>query len=108
VSDDGEVYIVAEPEKVEQLDEIIDEKVKVTGSVEGSEGVNIITIASYEVAGNGTVTIIGRINSKYEIVTDDGEAYEIEASEKGEELIGLIGKKVKATGRAAALSQAGF
>jgi len=95
VADDGQVFIVAEPEKVKELDEIINMKVKVTGTVEESEGLKIITITSYEVIGKKTVTIMGTINAGYRIVTDDGQVYEVEDNEKGGELIELVGKKVK-------------
>ncbi len=70
---------------VERLDEIIDEKV--TGSVEESGGIKIITISSYEVIGKEAVTIIRTINSGWEIVTDDGEVCEIEGTEKGNAII---------------------
>lgn len=95
VADDGQVFIVAEPEKVKEPDEIINMKVKVTGTVEESEGLKIITITSYEVIGKKTVTIMGTINANYRIVTDDGQVYEVEDNEKGGELIELVGKKVK-------------
>jgi len=49
VADDGQIYIVAEPEKVQELDETIGKKVTVTGSIEESEGFKIIVIASYRV-----------------------------------------------------------
>lgn len=49
VADDGQIYIVAEPEKVGELDETIGKKVMVTGSIEESEGFKIIVIASYRV-----------------------------------------------------------
>jgi hypothetical protein len=51
VADDGQIYIVAEPDKIEQSDEIIGKKVKVTASVEENEDMKIITITSYEVIG---------------------------------------------------------
>jgi len=62
VANDGRVYIVAEPEKVEGLDEIINKKVRVTGTVEESEGVKIITITSYEAVREKTVTIAGTVS----------------------------------------------
>ena len=95
VADDGQLFIFAEPEKVKKLDEIIKMKVKVTGTVEESEGLKVVTITSYEVIGEKTVTIVGTINADYRIVADDGQVYEIEDNEKGGELIELVGKKVK-------------
>ena len=79
-ADEGHIAIVVEPEMVERLDEIIDEKV--TGSVEESEGIKIITISPYEVIGKESVTIIRTINSGYEIVTDDGEVCDMGALRK--------------------------
>lgn len=98
VADDGQIYIVAEPDKIEQSDEIIGKKVKLTASVEESEGVKIITITSYEVIGQKSVTIIGTVNDSYQIVTDDGNIYTVGENEKGDEVISLIAKQVKATG----------
>lgn len=47
-----------------------------------------------------TVTIVGTVNEDYQIVADDGQIYEVADTEKGEEVIDLVGKKVKATGTA--------
>ncbi len=82
---EGHISIVVEPEMVEKLDEIVDEKV--TGSVEETEGIKISTISLYEVIGKAAVTIIRTINSGYEIVTDDAEVCEIEGTEKGNAII---------------------
>jgi hypothetical protein len=98
VADDGQIYIVAEPDKMEQSDEIIGKKVKVTASVEESEDMKIITITSYEVIGQKSLTIIGTVNDSYQIVTDDGNIYTVGENEKGDEVISLIAKRVKATG----------
>ena len=43
-------------------------------------------------------TITGKVNDNYQIVTDDGLIYEVEGNEKGDEVIALVGKQVKATG----------
>lgn len=45
-----------------------------------------------------SVTIIGTVNDNYQIVTDNGQAYAIAEGKKGDELVELVGKKVKATG----------
>ena len=44
------------------------------------------------------VTIIGTVNDYYQIVTDDDEVYEVAENEQGDEVLELIGQKVKATG----------
>jgi len=62
VANDGRVYIVAEPEKVEGLDEIINKKVRLMGTVEESEGLKIFIITSYEVIGQREVTIVGTVS----------------------------------------------
>lgn len=49
VTDDQQVYDVAEGEKGDEVVEMIDQKVKVTGSVEEKDGVKIITVTSFEV-----------------------------------------------------------
>ncbi len=45
------------------------------------------------------VTIKGRVNGSYQIVTEDGQIYEVAYSEKGDEVVFQhIGKIVKASG----------
>ena len=44
------------------------------------------------------LTITGTVNENYQIVADTGEIYEVADTEKGDEVIDLIGKKVKVTG----------
>jgi hypothetical protein len=46
----------------------------------------------------GTVTITGTVNDDYQIVADDGQVYEVGQNEKGDEVVDLAGKRVKATG----------
>jgi hypothetical protein len=43
-------------------------------------------------------TIVGIVNDSYQIVTDNDQVYEIAESEKGDELIELVDKKVKVKG----------
>jgi hypothetical protein len=43
-------------------------------------------------------TITGKVNDSYQIVADDGRVYEIGITEKGDEVIDLVDKRVKATG----------
>ncbi|MCG2774690.1 MAG: porin [Desulfobacterales bacterium] len=45
-----------------------------------------------------SVTILGIVNASYQIVTDNDQVYEIAESEKGDELIELVDKKVKVKG----------
>ncbi|NIN00361.1 MAG: hypothetical protein GTO24_20450 [candidate division Zixibacteria bacterium] len=49
VADDGQVYAVAENDMGEELMELVDKKVQVTGTVEESEGKMMIEVTSYEV-----------------------------------------------------------
>jgi hypothetical protein len=43
-------------------------------------------------------TITGKVNDSYQIVADDGRIYEIGITEKGDEVVELIDKRVKVTG----------
>ena len=45
-----------------------------------------------------TMTITGTVNDNYQIVADDGQVYEVADTEKGDEVVDLVGKKVKVTG----------
>ena len=45
-----------------------------------------------------TVTILGTVNSDYQVVTDDDQVYDIAENEKGDELVVLVGQRVKVTG----------
>ena len=45
-----------------------------------------------------TMIITGTVNEKYQIVADDGQVYEVADTEKGDEVVDLVGKKVKVTG----------
>jgi hypothetical protein len=47
---------------------------------------------------DNTVTITGKVNESYQIVTDNDVIYEIGANEKGDELGDMVDKKVKVTG----------
>jgi hypothetical protein len=60
----------------------------------------ILTIALiFGIAFSGeTKVITGTVNDDYQIVTDDGTAYTVEAGEAGDEVVELVGKKVKVTG----------
>lgn len=44
------------------------------------------------------VTITGKINTDYEIVTDDGQVYQVVENLKGKEVVELIDRKVRITG----------
>jgi len=43
-------------------------------------------------------TITGTVNATYQIVADTGQIYEVAETEEGDEVAGLVGKKVKVTG----------
>jgi len=44
------------------------------------------------------MTIMGTVNDDYQIVTDDEKVYEVAETEKGDEVVRLVGKKVRVTG----------
>ena len=44
------------------------------------------------------MTITGTINEDNQIVTDDGKTYDVVDTEKGDEVIEMVDKQVKATG----------
>ena len=44
------------------------------------------------------MTITGTINEDNQIVTDDGKTYDVVDTEKGDEVVEMVDKKVKATG----------
>jgi len=58
----------------------------------------IVAFTSGTAISGGKVTITGRVNDNYQIVTFDGTIYEVEGNEKGDEIVNLVGKQVKATG----------
>ena len=45
-----------------------------------------------------TKVITGTVNDDYEIVTDEGTAYTVQEGEMGDEVVELVGRKVKVTG----------
>jgi len=49
LADDGQVYAVAENDKGNELMELVDKKVKATGTVEEREGKKVITVTAFEV-----------------------------------------------------------
>ncbi|MFH1933240.1 MAG: hypothetical protein ABIN18_16825 [Pseudomonadota bacterium] len=49
VTDNDQVYEIAESEKGDELGQLIDKRVKVTGTVEEDDGTKVITVTSYEV-----------------------------------------------------------
>jgi len=44
------------------------------------------------------LTITGTVNEDYEIVADDGDTYEVKSDEMGDEVVELMGKRVRVTG----------
>jgi hypothetical protein len=57
-----------------------------------------IMFAAVSVLADASATIMGEVTETNEIVTDDGTAYTIASSEKGDELAAMVGEKVKVTG----------
>ena len=49
IADNDQVYEIGDTEKGEELSGLVDEKVKVTGTVEEYDGAKVITVTSYEV-----------------------------------------------------------
>jgi hypothetical protein len=99
VTADGSIYEVEGNAQGDEVVNLVGRQVKATGIVEESDAMNIITISSYEVIGHKNLTIVGTVNSSYQIVTDDGNIYTVEENEMGFELIDeCFGKRVRATG----------
>lgn len=98
IGDDGNIYEVEGNAKGDEVVDLVGKRVRATGTVEDSEDMKIITIRSYEVVGRKSVTIVGTVNDSYQIVTDEGGIYTVDENEKGDEVISLVGKRVKATG----------
>jgi len=102
VTEDGEVYEIAETEKGEEVLEHIGKMVEVTGTVEEKEGLKTITVQAFATetvqAFATEVTILGEITVDFQIVTEDGEAYEIAKTEIGDEVLKNIGKMAEVTG----------
>jgi len=49
VADDGQVYAVAENDKGDEMMELVDKKVKATGTVAEKDGEKVITVTAFEV-----------------------------------------------------------
>ena len=49
IADNDQVYEIGNTEKGEELSGLVDEKVKVTGTVEVYDGAKVIVVTSYEV-----------------------------------------------------------
>jgi len=57
-----------------------------------------VTLSSGLALSAEEVTLIGTVDDYYQIVTDDGEAYEIGDNEQGDEVTGYVGARVKVRG----------
>lgn len=53
---------------------------------------------SGEASSEAMITVTGTVNTDYEIVTDDGQVYEVVENLKGKEVVELIDRKVRVTG----------
>ena len=58
----------------------------------------VLMLAAPVLAVEKEMTVIGEVNDNYQIVTDLGVAYEVEDTDKGNELLNHVGKKVQVTG----------
>ncbi len=61
----------------------------------------ILVLAAPVLAAEVEMTIIGEVNDNYQLVTDQGEVYEVADTDSGNDLLENIGKKVKVTGTVA-------
>jgi poly(3-hydroxybutyrate) depolymerase len=57
-----------------------------------------IMFAAVSVVADTSATITGEVTEANEIITDDGTAYTIAPTEKGDELAAMVGEIVKVTG----------
>lgn len=60
-----------------------------------------LMLAAVSALADASATITGEVTEANEIVTDDGTAYTIAATEKGDELASMVGEIVKVTGTVA-------
>jgi hypothetical protein len=58
----------------------------------------VLMLAAPVLAVEKEMTVIGEVNNDYQIVTDQGVAYEVEDTDMGNELLNHVGKKVEVTG----------
>ena len=58
----------------------------------------ILLVLTAPAAAGEQVTILGTVNAAYQIVTDDHQTYDVAESEKGDEVVEMIGRKVRVTG----------
>lgn len=58
----------------------------------------VIALLSAAAVSAESVTIMGVVNDDYQIVTDDEQVYDVAETEKGDELVRLVNKRVKVTG----------
>lgn len=57
-----------------------------------------LLLTSNMLSADESISIIGDVNEYFQIITDDGEVYNIGDTEKGAELDILVGKRVEAIG----------
>jgi len=58
----------------------------------------IIAFLSGTAISGETMIITGIVNEDYQIVSDDGQIYDVADTEEGAEVVDLVGKKVKVMG----------
>ncbi len=61
----------------------------------------VLMLAAPVLAAEVEMTIIGEVNDSYQIVTDQGDVYEVADTDVGNDLLNNIGKKVEITGTVA-------
>jgi hypothetical protein len=58
----------------------------------------VVTFMSAMVISGERLTITGTVNEDYEIVADGGTTYEVKSNQMGDEVVELVGKRVRVTG----------
>jgi hypothetical protein len=81
----------------EREGEVMLQKAKGMAVVGSVVAMVVILLSGMAVAGD-TVSLVGEINDDFQIVTDNGQAYEVMMSDQGIELIDHVGERVRVTG----------
>jgi hypothetical protein len=58
----------------------------------------VLMLAVPALAVESEMTVIGEVNDNYQLVTDQGDVYEVADTDMGNDLLNNIGKKVEVTG----------
>lgn len=58
----------------------------------------LVSLSFIGMAFAASTVVTGVVNEDYQIVAENGQVYEVAETEKGDEVVALVGKKVKVTG----------